>query len=266
MKLGVMPGDTIPAPELKGEGFDAMQLFWGMGEDAAAKDPTAESIASTLAAGDLALAAMTLHIDLVGPQGRVDADVERTVGLVSRTAGLAAHKGDNPRPILVWHPSGYPEGEGSGVDDVAVFDGLCSALKDICAAAETAGVDVAVELTRAGSVGGAETFLHLVDRVGSPALKACIDAANFVPDRTPLVRAVRRLAPHIAIAHGKDSCFKPDGTVDTYGPTGSGTLDYDTYIKALLEFCPDVPYFVLEYYKNRDDLLKARDIVRAAMR
>lgn len=262
MKLAVMPGDTIPAPELKGEGFEGMQLFWGMGEDAASKDPSVETIDATLQAGDLALTAMTLHIDLVGSQGRVDDQVERTVGLVERTAALDGRFGDTPRPILVWHPSGYPKGE--GVDDVAIFEGLCSSLMEICAAAESRGVDVAVEITRAGSVGSAETFLHLADRVGSSALKVCLDAANFVPDRTPLDRAVRRLAPYIAIAHGKDSSFADNGEVADYGPTGSGKLDYDTYIKLLLEHAP-VPYFVLEYYKTREQLLRARDIVRAAM-
>ncbi|MDA0711832.1 MAG: TIM barrel protein [bacterium] len=263
MKLGVMPGDTLPATELKTEGFDAMQLFWGAGDDAPAKDPEPEKIAATLAAGNLDLAAMTLHIDLVGPRGRIDADVERTIDLVGRTAALDIHKGDNPRSILVWHPSGYPKGE--GLDDRAIFDGLCSALTDICRVAESSGIDIAIEITRNGSVGSAETFLHLIDRVGSSALKACIDAANFCPDRTPLVRAVRSLAPYTVIAHGKDCSFKDNGEPDTYGPTGSGRLDYDTYIQSLLEFAPEVPYFVLEYYKSRDDLLRARDIVQAAM-
>ncbi len=262
MKLGVMPGEVIPAMELKSEGFDGMQLFWGMGADAAAGDPSVESIDETLGAGDLELTAMTLHIDLVGPQGRIEADVERTVQLVERTAALDGRFGDNPRPVLVWHPSGYPAGE--HVEDAAVFDGLCQALTAICAAAETHKVDVAVEITRAGSVGSAETFLHLQDRVGSSALKVCLDAANFVPDRPPLIRAVRRLAPHTVAAHGKDASFHDNGEVDTYGPTGSGRLDYQAYIAALLEYGP-VPYFVLEYYKSREQLLRARDIVRAAL-
>lgn len=262
MKLGVMPAEVIPYAELKGEGFDAMQLFWGMGDDAAAKDPSPEKLKEVLDKGGLTLAAMTLHIDLVGPKGRIDAEVERTVDLVGRTAALDVPWGDNPKPILVWHPSRYPDED---PDDPAIFDGLCSALTDVCKAAESAGVDLAVELTRNGSVGSAETFLHLVDRVGSGALKACVDAANFCPDRTPLVRAVRSLAPYTVIAHGKDCVFQDNGEPDRAGPTGSGRLDYDTYIGSLLEFVPDLPYFVLEYYKTREDLLKARDIVRGAM-
>ena len=101
-------------------------------------------------------------------------------------------------------------------------------------------------------------------RVGSGALTVCIDAANFVPDRTPLGRAVRRLAEDIAIAHGKDARFGENGEVVDYGPTGSGHLDYPTYIQALFDYAP-VPYFVLEYYRNRGDMLQARDIVRSCL-
>ena len=145
-----------------------------------------------------------------------------------------------------------------------MFEGLCTGLTTACATAERLGIVIAVEMTRAGSVDGAERFLRLQDRVGSRALKVCMDAANFAPDRTPLVRAVRMLGPDIAIAHGKDACFAENGEVADYGPTGSGCLDYPTYIGALQEWA-QVPYFVLEYYRNRDDLLKARDTVRACL-
>ncbi|MFT5088615.1 MAG: sugar phosphate isomerase/epimerase, partial [Planctomycetota bacterium] len=108
------------------------------------------------------------------------------------------------------------------------------------------------------------TYLHIKDRVGSKALKVCIDAANFVPDRTPLLRSVRILASDIVIAHGKDSSFNENGEVADYGPTGSGQLDYPAYMAALKQYAP-VPYFVLEYYRSREDLIKARDIVRAGL-
>ena len=117
--------------------------------------------------------------------------------------------------------------------------------------------------TRGGlCVGSAEAFLHLKERVGSEALRVCLDAANFTPDRTPLERTVRMLAGDVAIAHGKDVRFDEKGEAVDYGPTGSGTLDYPTYIRCLQEYAP-VPYFVLEYYRSRQDLLRARDIVQA---
>ena len=262
MKLGLMHGDTVPAAELRSLGFEAVQMFFGGGADGDDKDPSTEAIDEVLGAGGTCLAAMTLHVDLVEPGGCVPADVERAVRCVEKTAALDGRFGDNERPVLIWHPSGYPAGD--DVDDGAVFAGLCEALTALCGAAEQCGVNVAVEITRAGSVGSAETYLHLKDRVGSPALKVCMDAANFVPDRTPLVRAVRALGPDTVIAHGKDSRFSDNGEVAEYGPTGSGRLDYPAYMQ-LLQTHASPAYFVLEYYRSREDLLKARDIVRQGM-
>ena len=260
MKLGLMAGDVLPAGEMRAEGFEAVQMFFGGGADGDAKDPSAEDIDQVLQAAGVALAAMTLHVDLVGARGAVEEDAARLVRCVEKTAALDGHFGDNERPVLVWHPSGYPD----GVDDRAVFEGLCEGLAAACAAAEKCGVVIAVEMTRAGSIDGAERFLRVQDRVGSAALKVCMDAANFVPDRTPLVRAVRMLGPDIAIAHGKDARFAGNGEVADYGPAGSGCLDYPAYIGALQEWT-QVPFFVLEYYRSRDDLLRARDIVQSSM-
>lgn len=257
MKLGLMPGEIVPHSELRDLGFSAMQMFFGGGSDGEANDPTRENIENILNQSRLDLAAMTLHVDLVGPNGLVAKDVDRLEACVAKTAQLEGLFGDNPNPILVWHPSEYPQGE--EVDDLAVFDGLCEALNKVCVKAQKLGVVVAVEITRAGSVGSAESFLRLKDRIGMPSLKVCIDAANFVPDRTPLDRSVRMLASDIVIAHGKDASFTENGQVKEYGPTGTGCLDYSKYISSLKSHA-DVPYFVLEYYKSKEDLIKARDI------
>lgn len=261
MRLGLMSGDLIPAQELGPLGFEAVQVFFASGTQDEKDDPTTEAIDEILNAGGMALAAMTLHVDLVGPRGCIPADVDRTIRCVEKTAALDGRFGANEKPILVWHPSGYPADP--EVDDGAVFGGLCEALRPICDSAAQLGVDLAVEITRAGSVGSAESFLRIKDRVGSPALKVCMDAANFTPDRTPLERAVRMLGPDTVIAHGKDAAFADNGEVADYGPTGSGKLDYPTYIRCLVEYARP-PYFVLEYYRSRQDLLTARDIVRQA--
>jgi sugar phosphate isomerase/epimerase len=261
MKMGLMRGEIVPRAELRSLGFEAVQLFFNGGQEDDG-DPTPEEIDATLKEGDTVLAAMTLHVDLVGPQGCVQGDVDRAVRCVEKTAALDGRFGDNEKPLLVWHPSGYPQ---DPADDGVVFDGLCDALTAVCAKAEQVGVNLAVEITRDGSIGSAETFLHVADRVKSKALKVCIDAANFVPDRTPLQRAVRMLGPHIAIAHGKDSSFDESGLAIHYGPTGSGKLDHASYVGYLQEFAR-APYFVLEYYTSRDELLVARDIIVAALR
>ena len=239
-------------------GFAALQMFFRGNQHEDTLDPTAEQIDATLSAGEVGLAAMTLHQDLVGPQGAVQADVERAARCVAKTADLEGRFGDNEKPVLVWHPAVYPRDE---VDDGVVFAGLCQALGEVCQAAEQHEVVVAVEISREATVDSAQTFLRIKDRVGSDALGVCIDAANFVPDRTPLERSVRMLGPDIAIAHGKDIRFDETGNVCHYGSIGSGVLDYEAYIGCLRQYA-SVPYFVLEYCDSRDELLQARDIVQ----
>lgn len=256
MKLGLMPG--TPAAEMRELGFEALQLFFGWNRQDDAGDPSDEAIDNELRPGQLALAAMTVHIDLVGPKGVIQPDVDRAVRLVGRTAALKGRFGDNRQPILIWHPSGYPAA--ADADDGAIFKGLCAAMRQICAAAEKEGVCLAVELSRACSVYSAESYLRIKDQVASPALRVCLDAANFVPDRTPLERAVRMLAPDVVIAHAKDSRFNENGEVAGYGPAGSGKLDYATYVRCLKDYCP-VPYMILEYYQTREEMLRARDLI-----
>ena len=52
-------------------------MFFGGGADGDATDPSVEGIDKVLQAADIALAAMTLHVDLVGPQGMVREDVDK---------------------------------------------------------------------------------------------------------------------------------------------------------------------------------------------
>jgi len=256
MKLGLMPG--TPAAEMRELGFAALQMFFGSNRTDDAEDPSDEEIDATLRPGNLALAAMTLHIDLVGQHGAVQPDIDRAIRMVGRTAALRDRFGEHEKPVLVWHPSGYPDVP--GVDDRVVFQGLCAALGQVCAAAEAQDVYLAVELSRACSVYSAESFLRIKDQVASPALRVCLDAANIAPDRTPLERAVRMLGSDVVIAHAKDSHFHKNGEVADYGPVGSGTLDYAVYIRALQQYCR-TPYIILEYYQSREQMLHARDTI-----
>lgn len=261
MQLALMAKDVgtlISSGEMQSLGFKAVQAFFGSGSAGDDHDPTLEEIDELLRRTSVALAAMTLHVDLVGPQGLVQADVERAIRCVEKTAQLEGRFGDNETPILIWHPSAYPDAPET--DDSVVFEGLCEALLAVSVAADSLGVRVAVEITRAGSIGGAEAFLRVKDRVGSDALCVCLDAANFTPDRTPLKRAVRMLGEDTVIVHGKDVRFDETGKVADYGPTGSGTLDYEAYVDYVQAYSR-APYFVLEYYRSREDLLRARNIV-----
>ena len=184
----LMPGETVLV-QTKGLGFFAMQMFWGHGPDGD-KTILQPKLLMPLQEGRIALAAMTLHVDLVGPQGEIAGDVDRLIRCVEKTAALEGRFGENERPILVWHPSGYPEGE--DVDDGAVFEGLCSGLARACARAQELGVYIAVEITRCSVERG-----DLPAREGSRVffgLKVCIDAVISFP--TYRQRAVRVCLRH----------------------------------------------------------------------
>jgi hypothetical protein len=92
-----------------------------------------------------------------------------------RTADLESRFGDNECPLLVWHPSEYPSV--AGVDDNVVFQGLCQALSSACTVAEDKGVHIAVEITRAGSIGSAESFLRVISTaICTPLSSATVQA------------------------------------------------------------------------------------------
>ena len=95
VKLALMSGNLLSSAEMRSEGFEAVQMFFGGGADGDARDPSAEDIDKALQAADIALAAMTLHVDLVGPKGMVREDVTRLMRCVKKTATLEGRFGDN---------------------------------------------------------------------------------------------------------------------------------------------------------------------------
>ena len=66
------------------------------------------------------------------------------------------------------------------------------------------------------------------------------------------------------VFHGRDVRFDEWGQVSAYGLTGSGTPDCPAHLR-YAKTHTNVPYFVLAYYRSRDDLLRAQDIVRRSL-
>ena len=237
-------------------------MFFGWGADGDVQDPSAQEVDKVLQAANIALAAMTLHIDLVGPKGAIQDDGARLVRCVEKTAALDGRFGDNARPVLVWHPAGIQR---KALTDRAVFEGLCEGLATACAAAERFGVVIAVEMTRAGSIDGAERFLRVAGPGG-------ILGAQSLRGRSEL-----RARPHPASACGADArprhrnrptartCALPrmarSPITDRRG-RGAWIIRLISVRCRSGRMCP---YFVFEYYKSRADMLKARDIVRTCL-
>jgi sugar phosphate isomerase/epimerase len=102
------------------------------------------------------------------------------------------------------------------------------------AAAERAGVVVAVEPEPGNVVRDAPAARRLLDEIGSPALRIVLDAANLLAPATLEVQdqvlgeALSLLGPELVLAHAKD--LGRDGTVVA---AGRGAVDYPAYIGGL---------------------------------
>ena len=111
-------------------------------------------------------------------------------------------------------------------------------------------MDITIEMTRMGLPDNVDKFLWLRREAKASNLYACLDAANFTPDRDPLDVAIRRLGTCVAYAHAKDVVFKPDGTVEAYPPAGRGCVDYDAFVAGLRKHT-QCNYLLAEYMPDR---------------
>ena len=121
-----------------------------------------------------------------------------------------------------------------GNADAAARADMLESVASAVAAAEAAGVVVAVEPEPGNVIRDAAAARLLLDRIGSPALRIVLDAANLLPpERLPdqrrvLEEAFELLGDDIALAHAKD--VRPDGAVVA---AGRGSVDYPAYLALL---------------------------------
>ena len=87
-----------------------------------------------------------------------------------------------------------------------------------------------------------ETLKLLIDTVGSPRLRVCLDSGhiNLYSEVTPQVW-FKELGPLIAELHLHDN----NGKIDDHLPLGDGTIDFDSYFKAIKDYCAD-PIYTIE--------------------
>jgi sugar phosphate isomerase/epimerase len=116
----------------------------------------------------------------------------------------------------------------------AAWTDMRESVEAAVAAAESAGVTLAVEPEPGNVVRDARAARALLDQVGSPALRIVVDAANLVaPERLPdqrrvLEEAFALLWRDIVLAHAKD--VRADGAIVA---AGRGELDYGAYLGLL---------------------------------
>ena len=269
MKLGIL-APTFFAPTLTDlspiaeRGFQAVQVMvGGLPKDGKKpEDPDAEALVAELKRTEIDLAAIACHVPLFGETEAVTAGLARMMELIDYAATLAEAPSLRPRPTLNWHAGGYLELLDTGVDNL--LDQLGESMRSVCTHAANQGVDISIEMTRMGLPDNVDKFLRLREHAEADNLLACLDAANFTPDRDLLEVAVRRLAHCIAYAHAKDVIFKTDGSVETYPCAGKGVVDYDLFIAALKEHT-DCPYMMTEYMRTDEDVTSVVEFLKAKL-
>lgn len=261
MKLGVLVPMCLTdgLRDLSGAakaGFEAVQVMLPGGGGRRGCGLDADALIAELRRTKLELAAVAVHAPLFGDAADVRRGRAQVRKAVDCAAALRAAPAGSRRPIVNWHAGGYLKLLDRGVDKLLAQ--LARSLKDVCAHARRRRVDVTVELTRMGLPDNADKFLFLRRTSGAPNLYACLDAANFTPDRDPLEVALRRLGPLVLYAHAKDVAFSPDGTVAAYPSAGKGSLDYDAFIAGLRRHTK-CRYLLAEYMPDKQAV---RSVVR----
>ena len=127
---------------------------------------------------------------------------------------------------------------------------------------DTAGMKVAlgVEATNMTAMNNPRAHLQLIEEIGDPRLKVCIDPVNMINlgtyyRNTELIEeCFDLLGEHIIAAHAKDTYILPDrmSAYITEVAPGKGILDYETYLvrlsrlsyprSLLIEHIPDEEY------------------------
>lgn len=189
--------------------------------------------------------AVAQHPDLIDPDARSRAEGVRAMQhmcKVTRWLGagnLYLRPGSvNPRGSWYPHPDNHrPE----------TFETLIASVKEVCAAAESEGVVLAVEGHTLSILDTPERVRDLIEAVGSPALRFNSDPVNFVGsvkeafDTTSIVNhTFDVLGEYTVCGHAKDF-FLQDRLVLHIEETaiGQGIFDNVTYLKRFEECCPN---------------------------
>jgi sugar phosphate isomerase/epimerase len=129
-------------------------------------------------------------------------------------------------------------------DTPEAWTDLVASMRQAVQVAEEYNVTLAFEPEVANVVDSAQKARRIIDEIGSPHLKVCMDGANiFHTGELPRMReildeAFELLSGDIAFAHAKD--LDRDGQAGHLA-AGHGLLDYDHYLSLLNTLGFDVP-------------------------
>lgn len=115
----------------------------------------------------------------------------------------------------------------------ATYDAAVQTLAQAARYAEAEGVTITVENVPIGFLQSPREFRALLDDVGSPAVKACLDLGNAVADNQPFPENwVLELGTRIGLVHAKDYARGPGGGTRS---CGDGDVPWSECLRALDE-------------------------------
>ncbi|QQO10822.1 sugar phosphate isomerase/epimerase family protein [Breznakiella homolactica] len=141
-------------------------------------------------------------------------------------------------PDCSWHPD---------TEKPATFDLFCRSIERLLTAAEKCGSIVGVEAVAGQhTISSVELMEKLIEKMASPALKVIYDPVNLIPE-TGLAesqeaffsKAFSAFGKHITAIHSKDFRMEKGRKTGTF-PTGTGQMDYKSFLKILLQQKPGI--------------------------
>ena len=204
----------------------------------------ADRIREAAAERDVAVAAVSGTFNMIHPDPEVRRDGLRRLGVL---AGACGRLGTSTITLCtgtrdgedMWrrHPdNGTPE----------AWRDMLTSMQEAIEKAEEHGVTLAFEPEINNVVDSAEKARRLLDEMRSPRLKVVMDAVNLFDAEDPTRRLSRSedllytafefLSREVVVAHAKD--VKASGEVVA---AGKGDLDYDLYLRHLVEASFDGP-------------------------
>lgn len=148
------------------------------------------------------------------------------------------------------------------------FDLTVQCLKAIVGTAEDVGVDLSMECHTYTAFDSPERVRDMIEAVGSPRLKVCLDPVNWITyatywDNGPFIHHMFDvLGEHVDAAHAKDA-RQEDGLIVhlVERPAGDGNLNFQAYLTRMDQLDPDL-YLLIEH-TAWELVPKARDYVLA---
>lgn len=181
------PGFVHYAASIGAAGVELLNVFW--------KDQEREvpAVREALRETGLRLSAYAIDNDLVQPDAAERADQVR---IIRDGVDLARRLGTSRLRV-------FSGGERAGVSQQQGLQWIIVGLREGATYAEQQGITLVLE-NHGLFAGRAGQVRHIIESVGSPALRANLDTGNFLLVNEDPVRAVRDLVPLAGYVHLKD--------------------------------------------------------------